>query len=230
MKLHRFFVDDSVDLTHKTWLHDTKILHQWRKVLRFEVGREVVLFDGKGNDVLYKIIKLDGEEAGLELVTKLEPVVPKREVYLVWSLLKKDKNDWVLQKCTELGVSHFVPIIADRSEKLGFDTERAAKIVAEAAEQCGRSDIPLVREPIGVTAAIDQLQNVADVYVCEQASEDFIATDTDKPIAVLVGPEGGWSDAELALFEQKQLKHYALHDFTLRAETACVAVSVTLGA
>ncbi len=75
-----------------------------------------------------------------------------------------------------------------------------------------------------------QLQNVADVYVCEQASEDFIATDTDKPIAVLVGPEGGWSDAELALFEQKQIKHYALHDFTLRAETACLAVSVTLGA
>ena len=124
MKLHRFYVGDEVGLTQTTWVHDEKLLHQWRRVLRFEVGREVVLFDGNGTDRLYRITKLDRDEVGLELVTELEPKRPKQEVYLLWSLLKKDKNDWVLQKCTELGVSHFVPLLADRSEKTGFDVER----------------------------------------------------------------------------------------------------------
>lgn len=234
MKLHRFYVGDSVELMHKTWLHDAKILHQWRRVLRFEVGREVVLFDGKGTDRLYRITKLDQNEAGLELVTELAPKLPKQEVYLLWSLLKKDKNDWVLQKCTELGVSHFVPLLADRSEKTGFDTERALKILTEAVEQCGRSDVPKVREPIGVAAVIDQLASKAAIYVCEQSEQSTVRTvppPRGKPIALVIGPEGGWSEAEKGLFAAKQLPHVAIHDFTLRAETACVAaVSVTLGA
>lgn len=227
MKLHRFFVGKDVELTHKTWLHDAKILHQWRKVLRFEIGREVVLFDGEGNDRLYKITKLDESEAGLELVTELEPSRPKREVYLLWSLLKKDKNDWVLQKCTELGVTHFVPLLADRSEKTGFDVERALRIVTEAVEQCGRSDIPLIREPIGVESAIEQYTEKAKLLVCEQSPEETVLGD-DASVAVLIGPEGGWSDAEKQLFVGKNIGHINIAGFTLRAETACVTASAKL--
>lgn len=227
MKLHRFFVGDDVELTHKTWLHDAKILHQWRKVLRFDVGREVVLFDGMGNDRLYKIIKLDDSEAGLELVTELEPRAPKREVYLLWSLLKKDKNDWVIQKCTELGVTHFVPLLADRSEKTGFDVERALKIATEAVEQCGRSDIPQIREPIGVAAAVEQYAGETTLLVCEQSPEETALPDEGK-VAVLIGPEGGWSDAEKQLFADQNLGHINIAGFTLRAETACVTASAKL--
>lgn len=224
MKLHRFYVGDGLELTRRAWVHDEKLLWQWRKVLRFEVGREVVLFDGAGNDRLYRITKLAEDEAGLELITEMEPVRPAREVYLLWSLLKKDKNDWVLQKCTELGVSHFVPLLAERSEKLGFNAERAHKIVIEATEQCGRSDVPQVREPIGVEAAIEQYIEKARVAVCEQSSEKVSdAENSNGPIALLVGPEGGWSDSEKQLFVDKQLPHLAIADFTLRAETACVA-------
>lgn len=230
MKLHRFYVGDEVELTQTTWVHDEKLLHQWRRVLRFEAGREVVLFDGNGTDRLYRITKLDKDEAGLELVTELEPKRPKQEVYLLWSLLKKDKNDWVLQKCTELGVSHFVPLLADRSEKTGFDVERATRIVTEAAEQSGRSDIPNIRQPLGVRAAIEQLRDKVNLYICEQETTDARPESTEV-VGLLIGPEGGWSDAEKQLFADLGLKHIALHDFTLRAETACVAaVSVTLGA
>jgi 16S rRNA (uracil1498-N3)-methyltransferase len=229
MKLHRFLVGNDVELTHKTWVHDEKLLHQWRRVLRFEVGREVVLFDGKGKDRLYKITKLDANEAGLEMVTELAPRAPRQEMYLLWSLLKKDKNDWVLQKCTELGISHFVPLLADRSEKTGFDVGRAQRIVNEAVEQCGRSDVPTVREPIGVAAAIEQLQDKATLYICEQETNDAKPGSTEV-VGLLIGPEGGWSDAEKQLFADRGLKHIAVHDFTLRAETAAItAVSVTLG-
>src|SRR5690606_17881134 len=123
----------SVKLEHSFWLHDSRLLHQWQKVLRLAAGAEVILFDGASHDRLYKIEKIDKNEAHLKHITDLERRKPNKDVYLFWSLLKKDKNDWVLQKCTELGVSHFIPLLATRSEKTNFDMERAHKIVIEAA-------------------------------------------------------------------------------------------------
>lgn len=223
MKLHRFYAPE-LTATHDFWLHDARLLHQWNNVLRFRPGQEVVLFDGLEHDRLYEIKSLDKQEAHLVHVTDFERKVPNREIYLLWSLLKKDKNDWVLQKCTELGVSHFLPLLADRSEKTGFNQERAEKIVIEAVEQCGRSDIPTVREPMHVKTAIYQLQDKILLYVAEQSDDnnDQKAKNV-KPIGVLIGPEGGWSDAEKQLFNDKNLNHLNLHDFTLRAETAAIS-------
>ena len=148
-----------------------------------------------------------------------------------FSLLKKDKNDWVLQKCTELGVSHFILIISERTEKTGFDVERAEKIVIEASEQCGRSDIPCIREPITVEKVIDELSGKVELLVAEQSSlshSSSINPQTSRPMGVLVGPEGGWTDSEEQLFTDKGLKHLALSDFTLRAETACITAASLL--
>lgn len=223
MKLHRFFVPD-VALKEDFWLHDEKLLHQWNNVLRFRAGQEVVLFDGVEHDRLYRVEELKKDEAHLLHVTDFDRKVPQKNVYLLWSLLKKDKNDWVLQKCTELGVSHFLPLIADRSEKTGFNHERAEKIIIEAAEQCGRSDIPTVREPMHVGTAIEQLEEKVELYICEQDGEDK-APASQKSVGVFIGPEGGWSDSEKTLFKEKGIKHLNLHDFTLRAETAAVTAA-----
>lgn len=220
MTLHRFYVGNDIEMKHNFWLHDEHLLHQWRKVLRFQTGEQVILFDGVTHDRLYKIVELTEREAHLEHVTDLERKVPGKNVFLLFSLLKKDKNDWVLQKCTELGVSHFIPLIADRSEKTGFNVERAQKIVIEASEQCGRSDIPVVREPMHIETAIDGLQDKVMLYICEQDGPD--GTEPAESIGVFIGPEGGWSDHEKSLFTQRGVKHLNLHDFTLRAETAAV--------
>lgn len=233
MKLHRFYLPDT-ELTHDFWLHDTKLLHQWNRVLRFRAGQQVVLFDGVQHDRLYKIDELKKDAAHLLHTTDFERKVPQRTVYLLWSLLKKDKNDWVLQKATELGVSHFLPLLADRSEKTGFNVERAEKIVIEAAEQCGRSDIPNVRQPMRVQTAIDTYVDKIELYVAEQSAspgKEQRAKSNDSadeysllknPVGVFIGPEGGWSDTEKQLFTDKQIAHLGLGDFTLRAETAAV--------
>lgn len=220
MKIHRFYTPET-KLTQDLWFKDKLQLHQWVRVLRFRPDQQVVLFDGQGQDRLYKITSLSPEEAHLELITDYSPQLPKKNIYLFWSLLKKDKNDWVLQKCTELGVSHFIPLIADRSEKTGFNLERANKIVIEAAEQCGRSDIPKVRDAMHVATAIDQYQDKVTLYICEQESSDPDLT-TDN-LGVLIGPEGGWSDAEKQLFKDLGIMHLSVHDFTLRAETAAIS-------
>jgi 16S rRNA (uracil1498-N3)-methyltransferase len=228
MRIHRFYVGKDTALKRDFWLHDQRLIHQWRNVLRMQAGQEVVLFDGVGEDRLYKIAELTDKEAHLQMVTELERKTPAKEIYLLWSLLKKDKNDWVLQKCTELGVSHFVPLIAERSEKTGFNLERAEKIVIEAAEQCGRSDIPAVRDPITIATAIEELKDKTDLYICEQGEESTTTSVSDQPNGIFIGPEGGWSEAEMQLFKNQNLKHLNLHDFTLRAETAAVAAVTKL--
>lgn len=225
-RLHRFYVGSELELKHNFWLHDDRLLHQWRRVLRFQSGQEVILFDGAGEDRLYRIVELKEDEAHLELVTELKRNVPSKDIYLLWALLKKDKNDWVLQKCTELGVSHFVPILADRSEKTGFNSERAEKIVIEAAEQCGRSDIPTVREPMHIQTALKELGDKVTLLICEQDTEGNVPN--EGPIGVFIGPEGGWSDAEKEVFKANSLGHINLHNFTLRAETAAVAAATLL--
>lgn len=225
MKLHRFFVRD-IELDKTVWVNEQKLLHQWQDVLRFKVGNELVLFDGGHEERLYKIDKIGTGAVRLQMITELEKQLPAREVYLFFSLLKKDKNDWILQKCTELGVSHFVPILSSRTEKTGFDVERANKIVIEASEQCGRSDIPRVREPITLISAVDEFEGKIKLYYAEQSDEgqNDEQEKANERVGIFVGPEGGWTDEEKELLGHSSHK-LNLAQFTLRSETANIIAS-----
>lgn len=226
MRIHRFYTPDT-ELKQDFWLHNKEILHQWNKVLRFRPNQQVVLFDGVSADRLYEITELSQTEAHLKLKTELERKTPKRHVYLFWSLLKSDKNDLVLQKCTELGVANFVPLVSKRSVRKDFNRERAERIVIEAAEQCGRSDIPKVRDPVKLETALDEYKNKIRLVFCDEKGEDDVHSieKEEAPIGVLVGPEGGWSEEEIKLFRSKGLDHLALHELTLRAETAAIVAA-----
>lgn len=228
MTLHRFYVGGVHDkwgplnLERQIWMHEERLLNQWLRVLRFRVGDQLIMFN---DDVerIYKINKIEyPHSVHLELVTECNRILPSKHVYLFWSLLKKDKNDWVIQKATELGVRNFVPIIADRSEKTGFDIERAHKIIVEAAEQCGRADIPTIREPITIATAIAEYASEIPLMICERGEDRIDITNLDA-VAVLVGPEGGWSENERQLFKEAGLAHISLGEFVLRAETASIA-------
>lgn len=225
MRIHRFYIaPGTIQLKHDFWLHDLPHIHQWKNVLRYQTGQEIVLFDGVESERLYRITELSDTEAHLELVTDFERQLPEKDVYLLWALLKKDKNDWVLQKATELGVNHFVPILAERSEKTGFNTQRAEKIIIEAAEQCGRSNIPSLREPMLVKTVLDHLGANIPLVICEQGGNNPDVLERDS-LGLLVGPEGGWSDEEKQLFAEFEIPHIGLGNFTLRAETASVAAA-----
>jgi 16S rRNA (uracil1498-N3)-methyltransferase len=228
MRVHRFYVADTIELKADFWVHDPALLWQWNKVLRFRPGQEVILFDGQRTDRLYKIVELATTEAHLQSVTELKRILPKRHVYLFWSLLKKDNNELILQKATEAGVSNFVPIISERSIKTGFNLERAHKIVIEASEQCGRSNIPEVREPIHLEKALEQYQDHLTFLVCQQEKSPDLKLRDDQKYGLLIGPEGGWSDNELELFETKRFQHIALGDFVFRAETAAIVAASKL--
>ena len=227
MRVHRFYTGDKVELKKDFWLHNEAMLWQWNKVLRFREGQEVILFDGVKTDRLYTITKLDKTEAHLEMITELERKLPQKHVYLFWSLLKKDNNDLILQKATELGVSNFVPLITDRSIRDNFNIERAHRIIEEASEQCGRSNIPAIREPLHIQKALDEYAGNVEMYICQQDSKGAELINADRS-GVFIGPEGGWSDAEKELFEDRKLSHLHINDFTLRAETAAIVATAKL--
>lgn len=228
MRIHRFYTGDKLQLKKDFWLHDEALLWQWNKVLRFKEGQQVILFDGDQTDRLYKIAEIKKDEAHLHMVTELERHLPARHVYLFWSLLKKDNNDLILQKCTELGVSNFVPLLTERSVRDNFNIDRARKILHEASEQCGRSNIPAVREPMHLQTALDEYAGKVQMFVCEQSNDNDPEIKNDERYGIFVGPEGGWSDDEKKLFDEQKFSHLGLSEFTLRAETASITAAAKL--
>ena len=219
MRIHRFYVSEA-ELLDNFWFKDSATLHQWNKVLRFRNDQKVILFNSHNREYLYEIIELTKSKAHLKRVADVEQILPDKDIYLFWSLLKKDKNDWVLQKSTELGVNHFMPIIADRSEKTGFNIERANKIVIEASEQCGRSNIPKIHNVMPVKDAVSLYKDKLTMFICQQGAD--LQNKSANECGLFIGPEGGWSNDELEFFNYNNILKIVLSDFTLRAETAAV--------
>ena len=228
MRIHRFFTGSKFELKKDFWVHDDGLLWQWNKVLRFKAGQQVILFDGDQTDRLYKLIQIDKTEAHLQMVTELKRKIPEPHVYLFWSLLKKDNNDHILQKCTELGVSNFIPLLSERSVRDNFNIDRAHKIVLEASEQSGRSTVPAVREPMHIATALKEYEGKIKLIVCEQGNDNILQIQKHEKYGILIGPEGGWSDDEKADFAAKNMLHLGISAMTLRAETAAVVASSKL--
>ena len=249
MKFQRFFVKNKAQVGADLVIADPALSHQLFKVLRLKVEETVVLFDGDGMEYVSRIASMRKDGAVFHIEKSFPSIVlPKTILHIYSSLIKKDKLEWVMQKCTEMGAASFHPIIADRSEKLGFDKNRAEKIVREAAEQSGWGRVPEVFAPVKMEMAMESAENpvvleggtnrsaVADLFARKLASEDGssnsplkqISADLPKNISIFIGPEGGWSESEKEYFSARKIQTLSLGEETLRAETASVAVSALL--
>lgn len=228
MRLHRFYVGE-LDLASNVLITDAGLLWQWNKVLRVSSGQKVILFNRSSQQAEFSISEISKNLAVLEKGNDLSINVSGRDIWLFWSLLKRDNNELILQKCTELGVTNFVPFISDRTIKKDFNVERAKKIVIEAAEQCGRSEIPNIFSPTKLEKIIDEYGGKIQLFIADQSGQiPDSKFQVPKVIGILVGPEGGWSNAELKLFEKYRLKKINIGQFTLRAETAAIVATAKL--
>lgn len=227
MKVHRFYIGSKSprDVQHfgseRMWVQDESLRHQWQNVLRLRVGENVDIFNDELN-FMYQITEIKDAEIALKKITEIDRKISKGHL-LVWSLLKKDNNDLVLQKGTEIGVSKFVPVISKRTEKETFDNDRALRIVIEAAEQCGRSDIPEVTEVVSLEEAIATYRESYRLFVASSHGAGY--QESESPTGVFIGPEGGWTPEELTSFEAAEIASIRLSDFTLRAETASIVAA-----
>ncbi|HSE34569.1 MAG TPA: RsmE family RNA methyltransferase [Candidatus Paceibacterota bacterium] len=229
MKLHRFFVSKQDANANRLTIDDPALVSQWTRVLRFAPGHQLALFDAAGAESLFEIAEMTKRTVELARVAPRTPRRSARAVTLLFSLLKKDKVEWVIQKGTELGATRFAPIISARTEKTGFNRTRAEAIAIEAAEQCGRADIPEILDPTPLDAGIVAHRPMMEIVVADEGAERTLAPGK-REIGILIGPEGGWSEEEKALFRDAEIEVVALAPFTLRAETACIAACLRASA
>lgn len=257
MKLQRFFVHKSLNEPigdrREVHLQDEGLVHQLKRVFRLHAGDSVMLLDNTGWQYTAEIVSLEKSEGIFRVLEKHEPQKGKGgatsggaghravPVTLFQSLPKKDKFEYVLEKGTEIGVSGFVPVLSDRSEKLAINEERCEKILVEAAEQSERAIVPTLA-PI---CPIDELfekyaadtEFVAFHLVGKQWSVELrgeLFGQVAKAVkggavgcglGLLVGPEGGWTDRELGLFRDKGVQIVTVGSQVLRTETAAIVAA-----
>ncbi len=188
----------------RAWLLGPNANHLFR-VLRAKVGQE---FDVAADGVLRsaKVVSATHEQVEFELGAEVESAaLPQITVYL--SIFKFDRMEWALEKLTELGVGRVVPMIAQRTEEhlakaAAKRVERWRKIAREASQQARRVAPPEIAEPVALKKAIEKEQG-SRIVLAETESQISLKaalSECPPPLALAFGPEGGWSEAELELF------------------------------
>ncbi len=239
--MHRFFVPPEI-LHNDPVVLPPEISHQISAVLHLKEGQPVTLLDNAGSEYITELVTV-GNKVVLGRVTEIWPSLaePSTEITLYLALTQREKFEWALQKCCEVGASSFVPVISSRSlvqtvTEGRSKSERWQKILQEAAEQSGRGRIPPLQEPQRYGQALaharQNLQVCLVAWEREEKTSLKQALEKIKPgskIGVFVGPEGGFAEDEIDLACQVGAIPVSLGPRILRMETAAgVMVSLIL--
>jgi 16S rRNA (uracil1498-N3)-methyltransferase len=236
--MHRFFLlPDSIVGDVVTF--EPAVTHQLRTVLRLRPGERVIVLDGSGLEYEVVLVRLDRTVAeGRVSARRMSLAEPRLSLTLYQSVIKGDGFEWVLQKGTELGVSRFVPLLTQRAvlrdpQRIEKRYPRWERIVREAAEQSGRGRLPHLWAPTAFPKACAESVQEHDIVLLpwECASGAGLSTvlrtlpSQVSSAALLVGPEGGFDPAEVALAEGSRIRVVTLGPRILRAETAGIVAS-----
>ena len=199
------------------------------RVLRLRQGDEVVLFDGKGGAARARL-----ESVGDEVVCQAEKPqaadTNRARVVLMLAVPKGSKLDDCVRMATELGADEVALMLTERTiprwdpERERSRVDRLTRIASEAAAQCERNDVPIVRGPRPCAAWLEAMPEHAVGVVFGARAQGALALDgTPEQVWCAVGPEGGFTDAEIALFEEAGFAVASLGTWVLRVETAVPA-------
>lgn len=234
--MHRFLVQGNLASGGVT-IPDPTLAHQVKHVLRMKPGDIITLFSADasawGFDFVMRIDRMTERILEGEIISSSRnDREPRIALTLYAALLKKDKMEWVLEKCTEVGVSLFVPTVTERAVKLRINEERARHIVKEAAEQSGRAAVPELSEPLTFKDAITHAKQNGGLTVFAHETEARNQLGnlplTNQRINLFVGPEGGFSEKEAVEARAAGFAVTALSRRVLRAETASITASYFL--
>lgn len=205
--------------------------HYLGSVMRLGEGDAVRLFDDATGEWLGRVEGGTRKALGVRLVEQLRPREAVADLWLCVAPLKRGRIDWVAEKACELGIARLVPVLTARTvvDKLNLDRLRAHMV--EAAEQCGRTALPELAEPVTLTALLQGWDAGRTlIFADEEGGAPLAATlrDSPAPAAILIGPEGGFTEAERAAIRAlPAARAVSLGPRILRADTAAaVAVGV----
>jgi 16S rRNA (uracil1498-N3)-methyltransferase len=203
--------------------------HYLAKVMRVAPGDAVILCDDETGEWAGEVTSAGKRDVVLTLRDRLREREAVPDFWLCAALLKKPNFDLVLEKATELGVARIQPMVTRRCVADKLNAERALTIVTEAAEQCARTALPQVAEPLKLEALLrdwpaDRALFFADETGGEPAAAQFAAH--SGPAALLVGPEGGFDEEERAMVRAHPMSRaITLGPRILRGETASIGAT-----
>lgn len=207
--------------------------HYLGRVLRLKPGDAVALFNSEDGEFAAQVVAIGRNRLSLRIQDPLPtPGNPRLAIHLGLGLSRGDRMDYAIQKATELGVGQITPLFTAFSE-VRLDGERLenksrhwTRIAISACEQCGRSQVPVIHEPASLADWL--ASHPGGLLLDPRGSARLGEGPGATPVNLLVGPEGGFSDAELALAQERGFVGLRLGPRILRTETAPVAALAVL--
>lgn len=231
--MQRFFLKSENLSGNKIFISNTDIIYQMQRVLRMRNGDKFIALDNSGFEYLCVLEELNKDNAHARITEKrINNTESEIFVTLYQALPKKmELFELVLQKCTEIGVSAFVPLITEHTERREITKrDRLEKILREAAEQSERGKIPLLSEPTTFEKAVGENFDGISVILHSRGNYPSLASKLTeiknaKKCRIFIGPEGGFSEKEIEQAKRAGLEIASLGPRILRTETAAIATA-----
>jgi 16S rRNA (uracil1498-N3)-methyltransferase len=203
--------------------------HYLRHVLRLGDGAGILVFNGRDGEWLARLEGDGRRTASIEAIEQRRPQTAPSHVHLLFAPLKHARLDYMVQKAVEMGASGLAPVITRRTQVARVNLDRIRANAIEAAEQCGILSLPDILAPTPLPQAIAGLEPQRRLIFCDEAADHHDAIVTLKglergPLAVLIGPEGGFDEDERRLLlARPATTRLSLGPRIMRADTAAVA-------
>lgn len=221
-KLPRLFTQNVLGAQNRIELPPTQA-HYLHNVMRRKAGDHIRLFNGADGEWLATIEGINKKSAVVVLAEQLLPQPTNvRRVHLVFAPIKKHRQDWLIEKAVELGATDFHPILTQNTEVRKIKEERIRQQIFEAAEQCERLEIPILHGIKKLDQFLADMPEGQSILSCIERCAQTKEIDASKgDVAILIGPEGGFTAQEKEILVQKTTP-VTLGDTVLRCETAAV--------
>lgn len=228
--MSRFFLTDEDRIDGNKIILKGENFHHLARVLRARVGEDVEVCDGKGTDYFCKAESFDKESAILSVTKSAQSSAEEGPFITLYQCIAKgDKMEQIITRCTEMGVSRFVPVLSKFCVARPEGDKKIArwqKIALAAAKQSGRGLVPQIAPIISINEAIEQMAEAPLSFVCYEKETKKTAAELPlaKEISFLIGSEGGFSTEECALWESRGITSISLGKRILRTENAAAYI------
>ena len=196
------------------------------KVLRLKKGNLIELIDGKGSKAKAKLVQDQPKKAKVEII-EIEQFEKPLNLSLAFCPTKNnDRNDWIIEKATEIGVTDFYPIYSQNSERRKWNNERMIKITISALKQSGNLWLPNIHDLSGFKSFLEKEFKAYNKLMAHCKKTDKIELkkliNTNCSQIILIGPEGDFTKEEIDLAESQDFQMVSIGNSRLRTETACI--------